>query len=107
MAKSSRNKEMSSRDKELRRLKCLIKIMDSAGISSKPTRRSGGIRGMGGDIISDDFLFEEKPTEMLTKAGQEAWDKIEEESVQRNKIPILVHGGLITMRLSDLSLIHI
>jgi len=92
---------MTSRDVELKRLKQLVKLLNKSGLNARTTRRSGGIRGLGGDIVSREYLFEEKPGEMMTKAGMAAREKIEEESIQRGKIPVLIHGGLITFRLSD------
>jgi len=92
---------MSSREVELKRLRSLVKLLNKAGDDCRTTRRSGGIRGLGGDMVSSKYLYEEKPTEMMTKAGKQAWDKIEEESIQRGKIPVMIHGGLLTVRLSD------
>lgn len=92
---------MSSRNKELRRLKAICKACNDNGGDIRPTRRSGGISGMGGDIIDDDYLIEEKPDEMMTKAGRDTWAKIEQESIERGRMPVLIHGGLMTVRLSD------
>jgi hypothetical protein len=92
---------MSSRSKELNRLRAMCKVVNDNGGNIKPTRRSGGLKGLGGDLIDDEYLIEEKPNELMTKAGQEVWDKIEQESIERGRTPILIHGGLMTVRLSD------
>lgn len=92
---------MGSRDVELRRLRRLVKAMESANIRARTTRRSGGLKGLGGDIITDKYLIEEKPDNLFTKYGRDTWEKIEDESIQRARRPVLIHGEFVTMLVSD------